>query len=302
MLTIVNAKYGIEGKFVDVTNIASKKVKNDRLCLSVSNDSFKGDPAPLTRKKLILEYELDGKSEKVTLPEGVIVEIPEIQKKPLKKNRLSLNLPEVTLATCCWGNNSFLSSLVWAYKQFGHKVHFAEKLFFISEDIDHINYGDFFVNENIQVIPVSKGYSIGNYSKLVVKELNDFIDTDFVMLFQNDGFIDNINKWDERFLDYDYIGAPWWYKDEKNVGNGGFSVRSKKLLKVLAQDESIKKYHPEDHNICRVYGKHLKDNHGIKFAPDGVASRFSVETGRYTDQFGFHCGHQLEAYLKRTSS
>ena len=140
------------------------------------------------------------------------------------------------------------------------------------------------------------------YSKMVMKDLNNFIHTDFVMLFQNDGFIDNIGKWDESFLKYDYVGAPWWYKDDNNVGNGGFSIRSKKLLQILSSDESIEKYDPEDHHICRVYGDYLRKQHGINFAPEHVARKFSVETGKYVDQFGFHCSHQLEAYLRRISS
>ena len=301
-LEIISAKYGVPKKFVDVADLVTKKIKNDKLYLSITNSSFGGDPAPLTRKKLILEYRYDGKTEKVTLPEGVILEIPPAPIKENKKGRVTLNLPEVTLSTFCWGNDSFLSSLVWAYKQFGHKVNFAEKIFFISEDIDHIDYGDFFVSEDIQVIPLNKNYNIHQYSEMVMKDLNDFVHTDFVMLFQNDGFIDNINKWEDSFLDYDYIGAPWWYKDDKNVGNGGFSVRSKKLLGVLASDEKLKSFDPEDHHICRVHGDYLRSEHGINFAPEEVARKFSVESGRYIDQFGFHSSVQLDAYLRRISS
>ena len=215
---------------------------------------------------------------------------------------MTLNLPKVTLCTFCWGNESFLSRLVWAYKQFSQKTSFAEKTFFISEDIDHVEYGDFFVSEGIQVIPLNKDYNIHQYSRMVIKELTNFINTDFVMLFQNDGFIDNINKWDDSFLKYDYIGAPWWYKDNNNVGNGGFSIRSKKLLEILAKDEHIEKFVPEDHHICRVYGDYLREKHGIIFAPEKIASKFSVETGEYVDQFGFHSDYQLKTYLKRISS
>ena len=301
-LKIISAKYGVQGKFVDVVDLITKKIKNDKLYLSVTNDSFNGDPAPLTRKKLILEYSYKGKEDKVTLPEGVILEIPSAPIKENKKGRITLNLPEVTLCTFCWGNDSFLSSLVWAYKQFNYKTKFAEKIFFISEDIDHVDYGDFFVSEDIQVIPLAKNYNIQEYSRMVMKELNSFINTDFVMLFQNDGFIDNINKWEDSFLAYDYIGAPWWYKDDKNVGNGGFSIRSKRLLEILSSDDSLESFDPEDHHICRVHGDYLREEHGVAFAPEEVARKFSVEVGRYTDQFGFHSSAQLEAYLRRISS
>ena len=75
-----------------------------------------------------------------------------------------------------------------------------------------------------------------------------------------------------------------------------------KLMKILAEDEKIKEVVPEDHHICRTYGKYLRDEHKIKFAPEDLALKFSVETGQYKDQLGFHGSWQLESYLKRCSS
>ena len=301
-LKINSAKYGVQGQFVDVADLITSKIVSDKLYLSVSNSTFDRDPAPLKKKVLIVEYELDGETHKKTLSEGVVFEIPERDILENKTGRLKLELPEVTLCSFCWGNESFLSSLVWAYKQFNYKTAFAEKVFFISSKIDHVDYGDFFVEEGIQVIPLPEDFNISEYSRVVVKELNSFIESDYVMIFQNDGLIENISKWNDEFLNYDYIGAPWWYKDDNNVGNGGFSIRSKKLLKVLASDPKIDSYDPEDHHICRVHGDYLRDKHGISFAPEDLASKFSVETGRYINQFGFHGAHQLEAYLRRISS
>jgi hypothetical protein len=41
----------------------------------------------------------------------------------------------------------------------------------------------------------------------------------------------NPAAWDPEFLDWDYIGAKWfWAEAGKRVGNGGFSLRSYKLL------------------------------------------------------------------------
>src|ERR1700687_3454326 len=40
--------------------------------------------------------------------------------------------------------------------------------------------------------------------------------------------------WREEFLGCDYIGAQWfWHDDAMRVGNGGFSLRSRKLLLAL---------------------------------------------------------------------
>ena len=217
---------------------------------------------------------------------------------------MRLNLPEITLSSVCWGGNSFLYDLVWAYTQFNRKTRFAEKIFFIGDEIDYAAYGNFFVSEGIQVISLKRGYDKRQYSHLMIKELNNFISTDFVMTFQFDGFIANINAWDESFLKYDYIGAPWWFEDGNNVGNGGFSIRSKRLLEVLAKDDHIQRSDPEDHAICRVYGDYLCEEHGIVFAPEKIAARFAVEgppwdPGKYVGQFGFHSWRQLRAYLDR---
>ena len=38
-----------------------------------------------------------------------------------------------------------------------------------------------------------------------------------------------------RFFDYDYIGAPWPNNFVNRVGNGGFSLRSKKFLELTAK-------------------------------------------------------------------
>lgn len=217
---------------------------------------------------------------------------------------MRLNLPQITLSSVCWGDNVYLSNLLWAYTQFRHKACFAAKLFFIGDTIDHAVYDDFFVAEGIQVIPLSKDYDISQYNHMMIKELNNYIDTDFVMTFQYDGFIANVKAWDASFLKCDYIGAPWWFEDGNNVGNGGFSIRSKRLLEVLAKDDYIQGHTPEDNYICRASGDYLRKEHGIVFAPDSVAARFSVEgTGshpaEYVDQFGFHSLRQLRAYVNR---
>lgn len=142
-----------------------------------------------------------------------------------------------------------------------------------------------------------------SYSHFIVKELNSYVDSDYVLLIQYDGFILNAHAWKDEFLKYDYIGAPWWYTDGFNVGNGGFSLRSKKLLSLLQKDERIKKYHPEDHHICRTYRQYL-EMQGIRFAPEALAEQFSIEGKSFEHdpaayniwhgQFGFHGLHKVD--------
>lgn len=138
-------------------------------------------------------------------------------------------------------------------------------------------------------------HSKEQYSHFCIKKLNDYFDTEHVLVIQADGFVLNSSAWNESWLQYDYIGATWWYKDNMNVGNGGFSLRSKKLQEILATDEYITSFHPEDDVICRKYRPYLEKQHGIKFAPEEVANKFSIEAyntprpqNQYNGQFGFH--------------
>ncbi len=128
------------------------------------------------------------------------------------------------------------------------------------------------------------------YSKFILKELYKYIDTPYALIVQHDGYVRNPEAWLNEFLEYDYIGATWWYKDGKNVGNGGFSLRSKKLLELCA-NLPTNATHPEDHIICRDMRPYLESK-GIKFAPETLANQFSFEgynqPGTYTNQFGFH--------------
>lgn len=134
------------------------------------------------------------------------------------------------------------------------------------------------------------------YSKFCIEKMNSYIDTEFVLVIQPDGFILNPDGWDNTFMEYDYIGAPWPYS-HLDVGNGGFSLRSKKLLDILARhSHQFEVQHPEDAVICRYYRDWLENRYGIKFAPRELAEKFSLEaygakSKVYNGQFGFHGGN-----------
>jgi glycosyltransferase involved in cell wall biosynthesis len=129
------------------------------------------------------------------------------------------------------------------------------------------------------------------YSDFIIKELHNYIGTDYALIIQHDGYVVNEEAWSNEFLNYDYIGATWWFNDGMNVGNGGFSLRSKRLIELCAKI-GFTKNHPEDEVICRKHRK-LLESQGIKFAPEHIAKQFSIEGFRqkekhYTNQFGFH--------------
>ncbi len=79
----------------------------------------------------------------------------------------------------------------------------------------------------------------------------DHIETPHVLLVQWDGYAINPGAWRSEFLDVDYIGAKWyWQTDGPRVGNGGFSLRSRKLLEAL-RDPRIVLAEAEDVTIGR---------------------------------------------------
>jgi hypothetical protein len=139
-----------------------------------------------------------------------------------------------------------------------------------------------------------------DYSRFVMKELAGYVDTDFALLVQWDGFVVNAAAWSDDFLEHDYIGAKWiFHHDGHNVGNGGFSLRSKRLLEAL-RDPHIVPDEAEDVAICRTYRPYLEQTHGIRFAPESVADRFAFEASYWTvPPFGFHGLFNFWMFLDR---
>jgi hypothetical protein len=147
------------------------------------------------------------------------------------------------------------------------------------------------------IIPIAPITSREAYSSFMIKQINSYVDTPFALVIQYDGFILNPDAWRDEFLDYDYIGAPW-QDDDWRVGNGGFSLRSKRLLALLQQDDLILDPTsfdppdlPEDWYICEWIREYLEAR-GIRYAPPELARQFSLEGGEvvvtWSDEFGFH--------------
>ena len=94
------------------------------------------------------------------------------------------------------------------------------------------------------------------YCKFIINDLHKYIDTEYFLLFQNDGWILNPDAWEDEFLNYDYIGAPWTW-DEYPCGNGGFTLRSKALMEECSK-MITGVYEPEDLVICTKYRPYLE--------------------------------------------
>jgi len=160
---------------------------------------------------------------------------------------------------------------------------------------------------------VSKIDSIDKYSEFMVYKLGDYIDTEHCLIVQADGFVLHADKWSNDFLKYDYIGAPWPvtknayidpFGNHVRVGNGGFSLRSQKLLSVpkdnrVVWDVNSSDFYAhmnvglqsEDGIIC-VHNRHVYEQAGCVFAPIEIAAKFATEVkvaeSSRGNTFGYH--------------
>ncbi len=147
------------------------------------------------------------------------------------------------------------------------------------------------LDPRIALIEIPPTGSLAAYSRFLLKDLHRHVRTDFVQVIQWDGYVTNGAAWTDEFLEYDYIGARWPFRPEgRNVGNGGFSLRSRKLREAL-QDEEIRHSdgEPEDETACVVHRELLERRYGIRFAPSALADRYAFEmTPRTGNELGFH--------------
>lgn len=192
-----------------------------------------------------------------------------------------LNLPQVTL--CCVDTRMpemalHAMQLCMAQVQFGDAVLFTRP--------DH---GLKNVPPHIRVVTLDHITSIEAYSHFLLKGMGPYLRTSHMLIVQWDGYVIDPGMWRDDFLKMDYIGAVWpQFKDQHRVGNGGFSLRSRKLLDALAHD-NIVPHHPEDMCIARTYRTLLEERWGIQFANEPMAHQFAFERERVRpSSFGFH--------------
>jgi hypothetical protein len=93
-----------------------------------------------------------------------------------------------------------------------------------------------------------------------------------------------------------------WPKEGHQVGNGGFSLRSKKLLQWTS---TLTDWAGQNEDAFIVSGKKEElENQGLKIAPVEVATRFSVENEMTSEHglhnvFGFHAKNKMDLALEK---
>lgn len=163
-------------------------------------------------------------------------------------------------------------------------VDFAEVLVFTDKP-DLIDNGTRYVA--VQDWPDKLGWS-----RCLWNEVGLELRTSHWLSIQWDSWVWDASMWRKENLQYDYIGSPWWYKDGRNVGNGGFSLRSTRLARYLRKhrDHFPCTSNIDDDLLCRRYRPALSDL-GFVWAPQKLAEDFSFELMRPSEtsrHFGFH--------------
>lgn len=145
--------------------------------------------------------------------------------------------------------------------------------------------------------------TLKGYNQFCLAELHKHITTSHCLTVQADSCIVNPGAWDDTWLDYDYIGAPWppgHTGTPFRVGNSGFCLRSRRLLEATAGLPNdtyewrgrVKASSRDDVITCVMYRPWLESLR-LTFAPVDVAARFSFESPTpeapvLDTQFGTH--------------
>ena len=152
------------------------------------------------------------------------------------------------------------------------------------------------ISGNFNLISIKKIRDVEDYNNEILN-LSKHIKSDYVLIIQHDGHVINHKKWDDLFLKFDYIGAPWpnskkWNErwkyypkemeekilknlDLNRIGNGGFSLRSKKFLDYSRSYKEVDGA-PED-IFLNILNFDKAFEYGIKYPDVKTAISFSYE-------------------------
>ena len=121
-----------------------------------------------------------------------------------------------------------------------------------------------------------------NYCNLLLKGVLEHVETKYIIFQQWDAMVHNGNKWNDIFLMHDYIGAVWpWRGPGQNVGNGGFSLRSRRLLEELQathiQLDPAGEHGVQEDNYISIVHRPWLESRGMVFAHPAIAEQFAIE-------------------------
>jgi len=189
----------------------------------------------------------------------------------------------------------------------------AETIASMYKSIAKVDFGACVLLTNIDIkatgIEVKNVGGLGSwheYNRFIIKELYKYFETEFCLIVQWDSWVLDAECWDDIFFNYDILGAPGLYNDGRNNYNGGFSLRSRRFQKFIAEDKTIDITSPEDEVLSRLYRLYL-EKAGTKYPTDEVAAKFAFELHEpVSPTFGFHAFHyppyQKTVVVKRSGA
>lgn len=220
-----------------------------------------------------------------------------------------INLSKITLVTVDGaGTNTkgFLNVIDICTK----KIKFGDVAFISSDkNIEKI--------DGITVHNINK-MSYPEYSIFCILDLHKYVNTEYCLIVQTDGFICKPTNWSDEFYNYDYIGCPWmdaapgyfpWVTEPKyQVGCGGFCLRSKKLLEVGSKIDRkiiydlVYRGTNEDIIICVTLRDYFEKS-GCKFPTGEFAKKFALGSAPLKENqlettFGFHSNEYMPEVKK----
>lgn len=189
-----------------------------------------------------------------------------------------LSLPQVTL---CAATSVNVVATLRALEACLQQIAFADCLLLTDIPIEPTHH-------EIRVVKIDRLGSSSAYSEFLLSGMVDYLTTSHCLVAQWDGYVLDAQRWRSEFMSYDYIGASWpQFADGYDVGNGGFSLRSRRLME-LCREPNFVPLHPEDVAIGRTNRAWLEDQ-GMRFAPRELADLFAAErVGDSQETFGYH--------------
>jgi hypothetical protein len=198
-------------------------------------------------------------------------------------------LPDVALLCC--DTRDALASLESLHRSLG-LVDFGECIYVTSRSAIESLPDVFVVSPLIRTVLIDPIKSIPEYSHFLLTGLGGVTEKPFILVTQWDSWVLSPAAWSDEFLRYDYIGAVWPHHTNNRIGNGGFSLRSRKLVNAaasLAANAKPENLLVEDDFICRMARPALESLYGCQFPTEKIANQFSSERlGWDGRSFGFH--------------
>lgn len=207
-----------------------------------------------------------------------------------------INLPDVTLLAV---SSIEIPATIQALQISSEKINFAKIVLVSDTKPDNLP-------ENIEYKYYPKITCSHDFDVFAIEHLGEYFETNHVLLVQYHGFVIHPELWENEWLQWDFCGALWPERPEfvslstgtmVRIGNGGFSLRSKKLYNTINRLELKciydRGYSNDDGLINSLFRKTLLEN-GINYPQPEDIANFSYENpvpeNNYGNisTFGFH--------------